>query len=319
MRPKRRPYVHDDFIRIRDLLVETHRAFHPPVNWGIERWNYARYFVAPMLGSWGDEGQSVEDSLAAIRLWEEMNGVWETEDGEIAGVVCIEHPDVNHPGYGEIFVQRHPEHIYLLEDMLAYGEERFANPRTGRVHIWVCGGDVSLLKAVRMRGFVKEESKSHAGQELELSEIPRPELPPGFEILTMADECDVDKRREIFGRAFDHPEPKEWPSRFAYEELMRAPDYEPENDIFIKADDGTYAACCIIWYDDHNKIGHMEPVGTHPEYRNLGLGRAIVYEALRRMRALGATTTPMEGGHEPFYEAIGFKTVRTWTRWEKDV
>lgn len=32
-----------DFLRIRDLLVDTRQAFSSPLNWGIERWNYARY------------------------------------------------------------------------------------------------------------------------------------------------------------------------------------------------------------------------------------------------------------------------------------
>jgi hypothetical protein len=42
-----------DFIRVRAFLVQTYARFEAPVNWGIERWNYARYFVAPMLGSYG--------------------------------------------------------------------------------------------------------------------------------------------------------------------------------------------------------------------------------------------------------------------------
>lgn len=308
-----------DFIRIRDFLVRTHKAFDLPVNWGIERWNYARYFVAPMLGSWGDETQSAEDSLEAIRMWEDFVGVWENDSGEIAGVACIEHPDTEHGGYGEIFLQRHPEHLDLLDEMLAYSEVKFVNPKTKLVHTWICDGDSPLTEAVKKRGYAKDDNKSYAGQELEINTLPGPNLPDGFEILTMADECDVERRRETFGRAFDHPEPKEWPSRFAYEELMRAPDYRPEQDLFIKAEDGTYASCCIMWYDAHNRIGHMEPVGTHPDYRGLGLGREIVYEALRRMKALGATTSPMDGGNEPFYEAIGFKTVRRWTRWEKEL
>jgi ribosomal protein S18 acetylase RimI-like enzyme len=315
-----RDYVHeDDFIRIRDFLRRTRSVLELPVNWGIDRWNYARYFVAPMLGSYGDERQSVEGSLAAIRMWEDMVRVWETDAGDIAGVACIEHPDLEHPGYGEIFVQRHPDHIYLLEDVLAYGEERFANPKTSRVHIWVCEGDSALGGLVRKREYTKNESRTAVGQELELGDLPEPGLPAGYEVLTMADECDIDKRREIFGRAFDHPESKDWPSRFAYEELMRAPDYRPEQDLFIKAPDNTYAACCIIWLDGVNRIGHMEPVGTHPDYRGLGLGRAIVYEALRRMKMLGIRTAPMDGGNVPFYEALGFRTVRTWGCWAKEV
>ena len=32
-----------DFIRVRDFLAETYGCFAAPLNWGIERWNYARY------------------------------------------------------------------------------------------------------------------------------------------------------------------------------------------------------------------------------------------------------------------------------------
>ncbi len=57
-----------DFFRIRDFLADTYAAFEAPVNWGIERWNYARYFIAPMLGSYGTERDTPEGALQAIRL-----------------------------------------------------------------------------------------------------------------------------------------------------------------------------------------------------------------------------------------------------------
>lgn len=42
-----------DFIRIRDFLNATYTAFPDPCNWALERWNYARYFIAPMIGAYG--------------------------------------------------------------------------------------------------------------------------------------------------------------------------------------------------------------------------------------------------------------------------
>jgi predicted N-acetyltransferase YhbS len=305
-----------DFIRIRDFLLRTYAAFEAPVNWGIERWNYARYFVAPMLGSYGTETGTPEGSIQAIRLWEDLVGVWE-HDGEIVGVATIEHPAPWHPGFGEIFVQRHPEHLHLLDEMLAYGERRFVNPKTKQVHIYVYEDDLPLLEIMERRGYVRDEKRSSSHLEYTIGDLPAPKLPEGFSVFTMAEKCDIERRREIFGRSFNHEDPEEWPSAFAYEELQRAPDYRKENDLCVAAPDGTYAACCIIWYDEQNRIGHLEPLGTHPAYRKRGLARELLLEGVRKLRDLGATKVPMTGGFDPFYEAFGFRKRRTCFAWVK--
>ncbi len=316
----RRTYVPDtDFVRVRDFLLDTYTAFDAPVNWGIERWNYARYFVAPMLGSYGTaEDSSPDGALEAIRLWEDLVGIWE-EAGEIAGVATIEHPDPTHRGFGEIFVQRHPEHVDLLDEMMEYGERRFVNPATGRTHIFVYEDDPDLIEVVERRGYVRNPERGYSQLVYEVDDPPAPELPDGYRLFSMADECDADRRREIFGRSFNHEDPKDWPSRFAYEELMRAPDYRPELDLVVAAPDGTYAACCIVWYDERNRIGHVEPLGTHPDHRKRGLARAVMLEAIRRLDSLGACRIPLDGGFDPFYEAIGFRKLRSCSAWEKDV
>jgi mycothiol synthase len=305
-----------DFIRIRDFLLETYCAFDARLNWGFERWNYARYFVAPMLGAYGTDENAREKGLGAIWMWEDLVGVWE-DDGEIVGVTTIEHPDTTHPGYGEIFVERHPKHVDLLDEMMAYGEERFAHPETGRTHIFVYEADADLTAVVQRRGYTRNAKRSYSHLEYEIGDLPDLQLPEGFRLFSLADECDVDKRRELFGRAFDHDDPREWPSRFAYEELMRAPDYRPELDLVIAAPDGTYATCCVLWYDEPNRIGHVEPMGTRPGYRKRGLARQILVEGVRRLQALGARTVPMDGGFDPFYEAFGFRKLGTAYAWEK--
>jgi len=307
MTARMRNYEHDrDFIRVRDFLNRTYTAFATPLNWGLERWNYARYFVAPMLGSYGTETGAPEGSLNAIRLWEDTARVWEDDEGDIVGVTCIEHPDETHPGFGEIFVQRHPDHLGLLDEMIAFGEETYVHPERNRVHIWVYDDDQDLIDVVRARGFERKDEPVSHYLEYTFGELPELDLPEGFRLFSMAEENDIERRREIFGRSFDHEDPKEWPSAFAYRELQRAPDYRKEQDLVVAAPDGTYVACCIVWYDAVNQIGHLEPLGTHPDYRKMGLATQIQYEGMRRLKALGATRMPMTGGFEPFYRAVGF-------------
>lgn len=314
MTARRRTYDPDrDFLRIRDFLNQTYAAFPGPFNWGLERWNYARYFVAPMLGAFGSNSDL--DERQAIAFWEEHVRVWEDESGAIAGVTCIEHPDPTHPDYGEIFIQRHPDHLDLLDEMVAFAEVHDAHPETGRSFVWVYDDDKDLLDIVRRRGFERQEQPLSHHLEYTFGSLGQRELPPGFRLISMADENDIEKRREVFGRAFNHEDPSEWPSAFSYRELQKAPDYHLEHDLVIVAPDGTYAACCIVWYDAVNRIGHLEPLGTHPAYRRLGLATQIQFEGMRRLHVKGATRLPMTGGFEPFYRAVGFEERRTQRPW----
>jgi len=54
------------------------------------------------------------------------------------------------------------------------------------------------------------------------------------------------------------------------------------------APDDRFASCCIVWYDEMNRTGTLEPVATHPDFRRMGLGGEVVLEAVRRAAALGA-------------------------------
>lgn len=70
-----------------------------------------------------------------------------------------------------------------------------------------------------------------------------------------------------------------------------------------------------MWFDHVSGIGLFEPVGTHPDHRRIGLGRALMAEGLRRMQDAGLThgLVMYEGGNEssgPLYRGMGFSP--TW-------
>ncbi len=132
----------------------------------------------------------------------------------------------------------------------------------------------------------------------------------------MAQENNIELRREVFGRAFNHTDPAEWPSAFSCEELQKAPDYRKDLDLYVVSPDGKHVSCCIVWYDDYNRIGILEPVGTHPDFRGRGLGKGVVLEGIRRAAALGAETVWVGSGQR-FYEEIGFQKKCKSYRWTK--
>lgn len=301
----------EDFLRVRDFLSETYHRYKRPLNWRIERWNYARYFAAPMLGAYQKEQPTDEDGLKGIHDWENTIGIWENERGEIAGVVSAEHP-----WPGEAFIQRHPGHEDLLEEMLDYAEETLIDKEKRTHSLDVYDDDKTLQDLLRERGYEKQTQFTGYDSVYTIGKLPGLNLPDGYKLQSMADGNDIEERREVFGRAFNHTDPKEWPSAFAYRELQKAPDYRKEQDLYIIAPNGKYVACCIVWYDTRNQLGVLEPVGTHPDYRRKGLGREVVLEAIRRVAALGAQEVQVGSGQD-FYHAIGFERkypIHTWLK-----
>jgi hypothetical protein len=311
MKVKFRKYEPErDFLRVRDMLVQTFRSFEKITNWTLERWNYARYFAAPMLGAYGKTEDTTQRSLEAIRWWEDAVGVWENDKSEIVAVVCPDEHVPDHPSYGLAYFQRRPGYDFLLNEMLDYTEATYINK--GRIRVVIAEYDDPLKNAAKKRGYAKVEGTCGWWLEYVLKDLPEPDLPKGFRFLSMAEESDLEKRRKVFGLSFRHKDPNEWPTLFSYQELQRAPDYRKDLDLVVVGPGGDYVACCILWIDEYNKIARPEPVGSIV----LGMGREVVMEGHRRAAALGMEKSYMESGLR-FYRAIGFKKLYasgcTWT------
>jgi predicted N-acetyltransferase YhbS len=299
-----------DFLRIRDMLARHYAQFGVTTSWRVERWVYARYFVAPLLGA-ARYAQTAEDAVQGIRNWESAIGVWEDDAGKIVAVV---HGKGDGPG--SAYSQRRPGADGLLDQMVDYAEEHLRHPSTGKLSLYVPDRDEGLRAAAARRGYEMNVAWAGHDSEFDCSKLPPKRLPGGFAIGSMVDNPDVGPRRKVLSLGFGHTDPSEWTSAVCYRELQRAPDYRPELDLFVVAPDGEYVSCCIAWYDPRNRIGALEPVCTHPDYRRRGMGREVVYEAIRRVAALGAGSVWV-GTDKPFYLAIGFRVRHTAHFWER--
>jgi GNAT superfamily N-acetyltransferase len=299
-----------DFIRVRDFLINTFGTFDKPLNWRLERWNYARYFTAPYLCK--DEVITPDKSRIAIRFWEGCIGIWDDDSDGIVGVVHTEHPWL-----GDAFIQRHPRHTHLLGEMLDFAESNLINKEKQSLRLFVYEHDRELLSLLRERGYRRADEQMDFDQEYVIEKTPRPNLPDGYTMMSMADKNDLYGRGRAFGLGFNHPEPIHWAPVHVYAELQRAPDYRKDLDLYVVASDGDIASFCIMWYDARNRIGCLEPVGTVPKYRRLGLAREVIHEGLRRISTLGAERVIVGGGNE-FYSSIGFEKTITCYGWTKE-
>ena len=171
--------------------------------------------------------------------------------------------------------------------------------------------DRELLAALALRGY---EISGMYGHELvcELVDEPSaPRLPPGFSMRWLEPELDA-VYVALHRAAWSTRAPSDYDAGM-HASVTSMPDFERELVPIIAAPDGTLAAYCIAWFDPRTQTVEIEPLGTHPEYRRLGLGRAIVEEVKRRSAARGARSVMVWGGHNyevaiHMYESAGLRS-----------
>jgi ribosomal protein S18 acetylase RimI-like enzyme len=146
-------------------------------------------------------------------------------------------------------------------------------------------------------------------------------LPMGFAIRPLAGEREVaayvDLHRAVF-QSKNMTEP--WRAR-----TLRRSEYIPDLDLVAEAPDGRLAAFCVGWLDlaAEPVSGQIEPMGVHADFRKLGLGRALLAEAVRRLHQHGARqvyvqTDDFRDAAFHLYAAAGFEVEQPVAMYRKD-
>lgn len=142
----------------------------------------------------------------------------------------------------------------------------------------------------------------------DLSEpIPEIILPEGFTIRPSTQD-DYAQLAAVHSGSFG----SNWSAELYRDEVMSKPGYDPEREMVVVAPDGRFAAFLIYWFDELNKVGLFEPVGTHSDFQRKGLGRTLMNHTLCIMRengmnhALVGHTTDNPASTR-LYESVGFK------------
>lgn len=154
-----------------------------------------------------------------------------------------------------------------------------------------------------------------------LANEPPVSVPEGFRLRTVEPD-DLAARVELHQIVWA-------PSRVteeSYRDVQAAWPYRADLDCVVEAPDGRLVAYCLAWLDPDNRVGEFEPVGTHPDFRRLGLGSAVCRFALRRLEEEGATDAlvyaiagdPANPGPKALYESVGFVETSRFLRYRRD-
>jgi ribosomal protein S18 acetylase RimI-like enzyme len=220
------------------------------------------------------------------QLWEDGGDVvaygWLLEDGVLD--FCV-----------------HPRRPELLDEVLDWADARETS---------ALDSDADAVAALGRRGYRRTSDDEPFFLHLarELGDVPAVEEPEGTTLRSVGED-DVEERVTAHRSAF-HPSSVTVES---YRNVMRAWPYRQDLDCVAVTADGRVAAYCLAWLDEDNRVGELEPVGTHADFRRRGLARAVSAFALRRLHEAGARLAVVHARGDPaypapklLYESLGF-------------
>ncbi len=299
MTPKIRQYSHpQDYPRVDEFLIHHYLPGNRDGNWLQPAWEYG--YFHPLMDT---------SSLG-------KNAVWE-KDGEMVAVVHYEWH------LGEAFFQFAPAYRSLRTEMLDYAEANLfgITEKDGRRYLaaYANDDDEDFISLLISRGYAKLDDYTRPLYRFDIPDsFPAIDLPSGYRLTSLADECDWSKVNRVLWRGFDHAgEPPE--SDQDLEDRRRmfdTPKAQRSLKVAVKALDGNFVAFCGMFYEPTHHYAYVEPVATDPDYRRLGLGKAAVLEGIRRCAELGASVAYVVNDL-PIYGSIGFEKVHHTECWVK--
>ena len=268
-------YSEEYYQAVCDFLIAVNSE-KKHINWNWARWEWM--YAHPYCD---------REKLNTIGLWMDGNSV--------VGAAIY---DLFH---GEAFCGALDGYDALLPEILEYA---YANLRDENgLGIAVRDDDISVQELLDRLEYHKAEQAEPIAC-LDLNAPLDYKLSAGFSIREIHFPEDNLTYQTAVWKGFDHE------GDYAELEKMLAnkalpPNRRSELCLAVADEHGEFASHCTCWYDERTDYAYVEPVCTIPKYRGMGLGKAVVLEALRRCNVLGAKHAFVISD-QPFYKKLGF-------------
>ena len=167
-------------------------------------------------------------------------------------------------------------------------------------------------------GYRKKKIYGYYRIRQKIAPIPNYLCPEGFRIRNLK-RSDYEQLALLIRRVFGHgefftAEVLEWIAGCSF--------YEPELDLVIVTPEDIIASFCTFRIDPTSHIISLEPMGTNPDFRGLGLAKAILAEGIKRSLKYNPPFFYIDGAADNppanrLYDATGFSekyAIFSWTK-----
>ncbi len=220
-----------------------------------ENWNYASRYLEPLAYF-----------TSRVHLWRNVKG-------ELASYLIRD----NFLTYLQI---QYP-YRDLESEMFDWAERNWAG-ENNQINTLVYDWDKKRQTLLAQRGY---ENRG-AIEDVRIYDLsmtyPEVQLPVNFQITSLADfgnfQARIDLENSIWGASLDET----W-----FRGKSSAPSYSSDWDLLAISPQGKLAAQSLVWLYPNNQTAEIDPLGTHPDFRKLGLAKILVLESFKRMHDHG--------------------------------
>ena len=298
-----------DFELVRAFLILTYKLTHSFQNW------IPSMFENIKFGPCGTEYQAEEDEY--IKIWEE------TDDSDRPSVSKIVAVTFLNPS-GDYWIQIHPDYKLLEKEIVLWVEKQRREMKSNET------------QELELRFYVDETDEKRIALLTELSyensgleeynrkrpidkPIPKYQLPDGFTMRSVDVEEDFVQYKKVLTAVFPHCSRM---TKRTVKIYSAASFYKKDLDLVVVDPDGNFAAICTVRIDPRSRMAELEPVGTHPDYRKLGIAKSVICEGLRRVQKYQPSSICILGAAaseaaNKLYESVGFTENTEVNLWRK--
>jgi ribosomal protein S18 acetylase RimI-like enzyme len=219
------------------------------------------------------------------------------------------------------FIQVDPDHAYIENDIFEWiiNTSREASSEPYTLSIVTLDGNRSREKVLEEMGFNRGRVYGILMTRKMEDPIPNFSLPERYTIRPVTED-DFDEIASAIRVIFGHGE---WFTGKILEQNSKATYYHSDLDLVTTDTDGRIVSFCTFRYDLPSGITELEPMGTLPEYRGMGIAKAMVCEGLKRLRKYEPSLLYVGSADNPaakrLYQVTGFKVVALYFYWEKNI
>lgn len=273
--------------KVRDFLIEISQENSVHINWNWARWEWM-YFHPEF-----------DRSLI------EKIGLWFSGENLVGAAIYDYY-------LGEAFLAARKGFEELEQDILKYAIDNFCDENG--LGIAVNDMDVRTKNLLEQNGFVKNEQTENI-LELTLKELNfEVKAIEGIILESIDIKKDLYQHQELLWKGFDHEGlvPLDEAVITRQKRLLSAPHLNPFLHVIAKNQYSEYVSYCGLWYDKKTDYAYVEPVCTIPKYRRQKIAKAVLTEALRRAKELGAKKAYVISDNG-FYKSLGFQQYSHYT------
>jgi N-acetylglutamate synthase-like GNAT family acetyltransferase len=235
--------------------------------------------------------------------------IWK-ENGQ---VVCVVRP--MSPWLGEAVIDNRCSTYETLYDIIHYTEENLSIKQENQSNIFmvVLNQEDIFDQLLRNDGYEKLFIETGTLQYNLQKEIQQVTLKDGFSIHPLSEVYDFDKLSRLIWLGFHYEGyiPK------IHDEVKLSIkhawlNYNRDICSVVLDKNGDFASFCGFWYDETTQTAYLEPMVTLDKYRNMGLGKAVVFNSLKILQKYGCKKAFVDPDDEPYnyYLKIGFERFK---------